>query len=159
MFASPCFYIRPRSEVLSRHEFQEDPLQPITFLSPIFLSFFPWCLFLMCLSLVYLFIKVYWFAEYFILVCIHWSSWDSQQVDPSRTLSLNCDPPSTPAFYRTRFSGRVLTPLLEASPRITTFASAQDPPGQTPVGPIVLISRLALFALRGHVHLGPFQWK
>ena len=50
----------------------------------------------MCLSLVYFFIKVYWFAEYLILVCIHWSSWDSQQVDPSCTLSLNCDTPRPP---------------------------------------------------------------
>ena len=112
----------------------------------------------MCLSLVYLFIKVYWFAEYFILVCIHWSSWDSQQVDPSRTLSLNCDtpPPAPPPFTGLAFLGQSWHLYWKLHP---TFASAQDPPGQTPVGPIVLISRLALFDLRGHVYLGPFHRK
>ena len=133
-----------------------NPLQ-FSFLPPCL--FFSWCLFLMCLSLVYLFIKVPLFAEYFILVCIHWSSWDSQQVDPSCTMSLNCDRPHPPLLQDSLFwEGPNTFVGSFTQNNCICFCSEPSRPKLCWV-PIVLISRLALFDLRGHVHLGPFHRK
>lgn len=122
----------------------------------------------MCLSLVYFFIKVYWFAEYFILVCIHWSSWDSQQVDPSCTLSLNCDTPLPPPSPPHPLPCLLQASLFWEGPDTLVGSFTQNNcicfhSGPSRPNPcwvlIVLISRLALFDLRGHVYLGPFHRK
>ena len=131
-----------------------------TLFNPLQFSFLSSCLFfmlsfLMCLSLVYLFIKVYWFAEYFILVCVHWSSWDSQWVDPSCALSLNCEPLLQDSLFWE--SPHVFVGSFTQN-NCTCFCSGHSRPNTCWV-PIVLISRLALFDLRGHVYLDPFHRK
>lgn len=58
-------------------------------------------------------------------------------------------------LYRSPFPGRVLPPGLGASARITAPASAQDPSGQSLVGPhLRKFPRLELLDLRDQVYFG-----